>query len=131
MKLKLTVAAFLLSAGTAFAGCQGPELEFSADHEIGTFHNGDADNTTNFGAAITIPLGSIFKKLCLQELLLGKARTEVEYARVTTEEAKARDEDANAHAQELDNLDHKLKICADFTYDEAPRSIREFCGDLL
>ena len=39
MKLKLTVAAFLLSAGSAFAGCYTPELEFSISHELGKYND--------------------------------------------------------------------------------------------
>ena len=87
MKLKLTVAAFLLSAGSAFAGCYTPELEFSIDHELSSFNEysdsdrsnekyglsesygsdsaygrdrGNSDDIT-FGISINIHLGKLLK----------------------------------------------------------------------
>ena len=159
MKLKLTVAAFLLSAGSAFAGCYTPELEFSIDHELSSFNeysNFDRSDYSNgynnsesygydnsfgkdrgngsdvrFGISLNIPLGKTVKDLCAAEIAQARAdvRTEVEEER--KKRAERRERDSKARAQELDNLQQKIEICSEFESSTAPKSIKTFCGDLL
>ena len=157
MKLKLTVAAFLLSAGSAFAGCYTPELEFSIDHELSSFNEysdsdrsnekyglsesygsdsaygrdrGNSDDIT-FGISINIPLGKTVKDLCAAEIAQARAdiRTEIEEER--KKRAERREKDSKARAQELDNLEQKIEICSGFELETAPGSIKDLCGDLL
>ena len=157
MKLKLTVAAFLLSAGSAFAGCYTPELEFSIDHELSSFNeysDSDSSDYSNgfsesygydnsydrdrgngsdirFGISLNIPLGKTVKDLCAAEIAQARAdvRTEVEEER--KKRAERRERDSKARAQELDNLQQKIAICSEFELDTAPKSIKNLCGDLL
>ena len=132
MKLKLTVAAFLLSAGSAFAGCYTPELELSIDHndnsKTGFDWNSNPErsigNDVTFGISLNIPLGKTVSDTCSAELA-------TERAEARKKQAEERDRTAEAVAQELDNLEQKINICSGFTFAAAPKSIKTFCGDLL
>ena len=139
MKLKLTVAAFLLSAGSAFAGCYTPELELSIDHEDqienGFNYSGnptkDTSNGLTFGISLNIPLGKTVSDLCAAEINQARAEIKTEIEEEKKKRAERREKDSRARAQELDNLQQKIEICSEFELDTAPKSIRTFCGDLL
>ena len=144
MKLKLTVAAFLLSAGSAFAGCYTPELELSLDHDSGyttndyfndshSYTNGNNrnDNGLRFGITLNIPLGKAVKDLCAAEIREINSDIDKNIASIKETRAQERDKNADARAQELDNLEQRIEICSEFDKSTAPNSIIKFCGDLL
>ena len=139
MKLKLTVAAFLLSAGSAFAGCYTPELELSIDHNdeinrgINRYNDPikDFTNDVTFGISLNIPLGKTVSDLCAAEINQARAEIKTEIEEEKKKRAERREKDSRARAQELDNLQQKIEICSEFELDTAPKSIKTFCGDLL
>ena len=112
MKLPLITAlalALALPAGVSHAGyCKaGPEFEAGTDLET----NRDGDLEPSFFIGITIPLFTGSQK---------------DHCEAEIEEAEA-----DAEAQKLENLEHKIAICSEFEKDTAPGSIVELCGDLL
>ena len=139
MKLKLTVAAFLLSAGSAFAGCYTPELELSIDHndslstgfDYGHNPERSLDNGVVFGITLNIPLGKTVSDLCAAEINQAHAEIKTEIEEEKKKRAERRERDSKARAQELDNLQQKIEICSEFELNTAPKSIKTFCGDLL
>ena len=119
MKFKLTVAALILSATGAFAGCESPDLEIELDKDTGGY-----SDSTKISLSFTIPLGKANTQLCDAEITkeLNKARKSL---------AEANEKTAKATKQEQNNLEQRIKICSDFSLDSAPESIKDFCGDLL
>ena len=133
-----TLTALALSVavvGSAHAGCQTPTLELTVDQEFGdsTHYSGSNinNNDTSFGIALEIPLSSIIKKLCIQELLGLKAKNRTEDSNKDAKAARAAVDEAKARQEEIAALNDKIKLCSGFTLDTAPGSIQEFCGDLL
>ena len=129
MKLVTTtiVALFVSTAAHAYGNCNKPTLDFDVSESYGY------SASTNFSIGFSIPLGdnSACRKAAILEndKLLREIRTEeAEKRRV---EAQARKERADARDQELNNLEQRIAICADFELSTAPNSIKEFCGDLL
>ena len=119
MKIRLTIAALVLSATGAFAGCNTPELELELEKDIGGY-----SDSTSISFAFTIPLGKANARICDAEI-----SKEVSEAHKSA--AKSRETVAKAKEQEQDNLEQKIEICSDFRLDSAPNSIKDFCGDLL
>ena len=134
-----TLTALALSVavvGSAHAGCQTPTLELTVDQEFGDTTNGyggnnSYDNETSFGIALEIPLSSIIKKLCIQELLGLKAKNRTEDSNKDAKAARAAVDEAKARQEEIAALNDKIELCSGFTLDTAPGSIKDFCGDLL
>ena len=132
-----TLTALALSVavvGSAHAGCQTPTLELTVDQEFsdGTNSYGNSyDSDTSFGIALEIPLSSIIKKLCIQELLGLKAKNRTEDSNKDAKAARAAVDEAKARQEEIAALNDKIQLCSDFTLDTAPGSIKDFCGDLL
>ena len=132
-----TLTALALSVavvGSAHAGCQTPTLELTVDQEFsdGTNSYGNSyDNDTSFGIALEIPLSSIIKKLCIQELLGLKAKNRTEDSNKDAKAARAAVDEAKARQEEIAALNDKIELCSGFTLDTAPGSIKDFCGDLL
>ena len=132
-----TLTALALSVavvGSAHAGCQTPTLELTVDQEFsdGTNNYGNSyDSDTSFGIALEIPLSSIIKKLCIQELLGLKAKNRTEDSNKDAKAARAAVDEAKARQEEIAALNDKIELCSGFTLDTAPGSIKDFCGDLL
>ena len=119
MKFKLTVAALILSATGAFAGCESPDLEIELDKDTGGY-----SDSTKISLSFTIPLGKANTRICDAEV--SKAASTAHKT-----QAEAREKIAKANKQEQNNLEQRIKICSDFSLDSAPESIKDFCGDLL
>ena len=121
------IIALMLTTGAAYAGCQTPELEFGL--EVDQDYRGNTDQKIEL--KLVFPLGKVAHTLCNKEIALMSAKEITEWNKARKEKADARGKDAKAREQEQDNLEQRIAICSDFTFDAAPNSIKEFCGDLL
>ena len=115
----ILIVLFIFTSSIVHAECNRPELSLSITQDNGNTHNSfsewDRSNGDSISLSFTIPLGT--DHLCQESIALKRAET--------------RQINADIQDRKQYNLEHKINICRDFTFDNAPGSIKRFCGDLL
>ena len=119
-----------------------PDLRFFSDYSM---NHDDSESITNqthgegdsikVGFSISFKVGKAAKQACASsyanESALAQNKALTEFHKSQEYKGKADKLQAETDAKAYDNLIQKIAICADFTRDTAPESIKNFCGDLI
>ena len=118
-------------APAAFAGDYVKECAPTAKFEA----EKNARGQDSFSFSVEWKIGKSARDYCNRQknadIDLSYAEELETLAKVRKTNAEAREEEAKARQEETEALEDKIKLCMDFSKDDAPQSIVVFCGDLL